>query len=232
MKRSKKYQEAMKKVDQNKFYSIDEATKSVKEVSYAKFEATINVNIKLALKDKQKKESVRGTIVFPNLVEEAPKVLVLADGADQETATKAGADYVGLEDLVKKIEEGFEDFSIVIATPDVMSKIAKLGKYIGRRGLMPNPKNGTVTKDLEKAIQSFKSGKTNFKMLEGGIFQFKVAKSSMTEAQIKENLVAFLKAVNSEVKKFGENIFKSISISPTMGPAIYLDLNSVKENLN
>jgi large subunit ribosomal protein L1 len=231
MKRSKKYLEAKSKVEKSKNYSLDEAVTIVKEVVYSKFDNTIDIFVQLNLKDKQKKESVKGTVVFPNKLGSDVKVAVLAEKADQEKAKKAGADFVGLDDLIKEIENGKSDFDVVIATPDVMAKIAKLGKYIGKKGLMPNPRNGTVTKDVEKAIASFKAGKSSYKMKEGGVFQYKIAKSSMTPDQIKQNLVEFMKSINSEVKKFGDGIYSKISISPTMGPVIHLDLNSVKEKL-
>lgn len=228
MKRSKKYIEAKKSIVSSKTYPLEEASQLIKKVSYSKFDGTINISVKLSLKDKQKKDSIRGTVVLPNLLGEAPKVAVICDVSDQEKAKKAGADYVGLDDLIKKIEEGLMDFKVLIATPDVMSKVARLGKVIGKTGLMPNPKNGTVTKDVEKAIESFKSGKTNFKMVEGGLFQFKVAKVGMTEAQIVANVTAFMKSLENEIKKYGENMIKYVGISPSMGPAIYIDPSSIK----
>lgn len=226
MKRSKKYKEAASKLQAGKKYSVEESSKLVKEISYSKFDASIDLIMRLGLKDKQKKESVKGTIVFPNLIGTAPRVAVIADGADINTAKEAGADHAGFDDLVKKIEGGWTEFDVLIATPKVMPQIAKLGKVIGKMGLMPNPRNETVTTDVAKAVKNYKSGKSSFKMVQEGVFQVRFAKAKMTDAQIAENLKAILKGIYEEIKKFGDDVIKDISIVPSMGPRIRLDVKS------
>ena len=227
MKRSKRYKSEVKKIDKSKKYTKEEALKVAKESASSKFDESIDAIIRLNLKDKQKKESVRGTVSFPNIVGESPVVVVIADSADQKKAKTAGADHVGLEDLIEKIDKGWTEFDVLIATPAVMPKIGKLGKVIGARGLMPNPKNDTVTNDVERSVKNFKAGKTNFKMSEQGSFQIRFAKSKMTEEQIVENLNELMNSINDAVKKFGENIIKSVTISSTMGPAIKVDVNTL-----
>ncbi len=231
MSRTKKYQEALKKIDKNMNYSLDEAVNLVKEVSYSKFDGSVELQITLNLKEKQKKESIKGTVTYPNVIGDVSRVAVIAEASDQKEAKAAGADEVGLDDLIEKIEKGWMEFDVLIATPETMPKVAKLGKFIGKQGLMPNPKSGTVTSDVQKAVKSFKAGKTSYKMIEGGIFQVKVGKISMEEGKIKENIIAFIKSLNSEVKKLGENIYKQVKIAPSMGPSIKLDVNSLLEEV-
>lgn len=223
MKRGKKYAASALKVQKAKLYSVDDAVKLVKETASTKFDSSVDALIKLNLKDKQKKESVKGTVTFPNQIGKVAVVAVIAELSDQKEAEKAGADFVGMEEIVKKIEGGWTDFDVLIATPEVMPKIAKLGKYIGKSGLMPNPKNETVTKDIEKAVKSYKAGKVAYKMYDGGVFQIRFAKASMTEDQIKENLKVVVNNIKDETKKFGEGVLKSINISSSMGPAIKID---------
>jgi large subunit ribosomal protein L1 len=226
MARSKKYKEAKEKIDSKKEYSLDEAIKLAQETSISKFDGSVDVTINLNLKDKEKKQAIKGSIVFPNSFATETKVAVLADTADQKKAKAAGADVVGLDDLMKKIEEGFRDFDVLIATPDVMPKIAQLGKYIGKLGLMPNPKSGTVAKNVEEAIKSFKAGKINFKMSDSGTFQQKIGKTSMDDAQIKENFLAFFKSLSSEVSNLGKEKIKAVLLCSTMGPSVKVDVNS------
>jgi len=214
-----------------KKYSVDEALKLIKEVSFSKFDGSVDLRITLNLKDKQRKEAVRVSIVFPNSIGNEQIVAVIADANNQKIAKASGADHIGLEDLIEKIEKGWTEFDVLIATPDVMSKVAKLGKVIGQKGLMPNPKTGTVTQDVEKAVKSFKAGKITLKMQEGGIFQIKFGKVSMEEAKLKENFTTLIRAISDEIKKFGDQVYKDMKISPTMGPGINLDINSVKELL-
>jgi large subunit ribosomal protein L1 len=192
-----------------------------------KHHSSIDAQISLNLKEKQKKESVRGTISFPNSIGEAPKIAVIAESADQKKAKDAGADFVGLEGLIEKIDKGWTEFDVLIASPSVMIKVAKLGKVIGAKGLMPNPKNDTVTQDIEKSVKNFKAGKTNFKMNEAGMFQISFAKASMKEEQIIENFKELMTSINDSTKTLGENILKSIIISSSMGPSIKVDVNTI-----
>jgi large subunit ribosomal protein L1 len=227
MKRSKRYNLEEAKIDKNKKYTIVEAIQKSVETSSTKFDSSIDAQISLNLKEKQKKESVRGTISFPNSIGEAPKIAVIAESADQKKAKDAGADFVGLEDLIEKIDKGWTEFDVLIASPSVMIKVAKLGKVIGAKGLMPNPKNDTVTQDIEKSVKNFKAGKTNFKMNEAGMFQISFAKASMKEEQIIENFKELMTSINDSTKTLGENILKSIIISSSMGPSIKVDVNTI-----
>jgi large subunit ribosomal protein L1 len=229
MKRSKKYKKAVKQIDKSKEYDLNKALDLLDEISYANFDESVELVISLNIKDKQKKESVRGSITFPNSLGDPATIAVIAEKPDQKKAEEAGADFVGLDDLIKKIEEGFTDFDILIATPEVMQKVAKLGKHIGRLGLMPNPKTGTVTKNVGDAVKSFKAGKTNYKMNSDGTFQLKVANMSMDRDQILENIKTFTDAVNRDVKRFGEDVYDRFIISTTMSPAIKIDAGSVLE---
>jgi large subunit ribosomal protein L1 len=225
MKRSKNYKKVISKIDKSKKYDIDEAIKLLPEISLTKFAGSIEMSVYLNLNDKQKKESVRGSYSLPNKFGKEIKVLVFCDEADRKKAE--GADFVGGEDLVKEIEAGKSDFDVVITTPGMMVKIAKLGKILGSKGLMPNPKNGTITTDLEGAIKTFKSGKKNFKMSEYALIVGVIGKTDMKPEQIKENIISFVKSIFAEVKKFNPAPFKAISLAPTMGPKISLDVNKV-----
>jgi len=231
MKRSKKYKEVIRKINNSTYYNVDEAIKLAKETSCTKFDSSIDLAMIFKLKEKDKKQSVRGNIIFPNNIGKEVKIAVIGELPEQKIAKSAGADFVGLDDIIKKIEEGWIDFDVLITHPKIMPKIAKLGRYIGKKGLMPNPKNGTVTNDIEKAVKSFKAGKTNFKMNEDGSFQMKIAKVSMDTQQIKDNLLAFVKAVLRELGGIKKENCKSIILSSTMGPSIKVDINSIFEQI-
>ncbi len=223
MKRGKKYNEVIKKFDKTQKYSLDEASKLLPELSTSKFEGSIEVHMKLESKGKKKEGSVRGSIVLPNQTGSSKKVAVIAESKDHKKATEAGADKVGLEDLIKEIEGGKIDFDVLIATPEVMPKIASLGRILGPKGMLPNPKNETVTADLERVVKSYKAGKLDFKMSDDLVVQAKVATTKMTPEQIKENLIAFFKAVYNESKNISPTPFKSVVLSPSMGPGIKLE---------
>lgn len=229
MKRSKKYKEARKLVDSKKHYTLDETLKLIPKVSTSKFDASIELHILLQLTDKQKKESIKGSLILPHKVGHDIRVAVITKPEQQEEASEA--DIVGFEDLIKKIEEGEDNFDVLIATPDVMSKLASLGKILGPKGKMPNPKNGTVTKDIKKTIKSYKEGKLNFRAdKQGGIHQM-VGKVSMKKEDIKENVKSFLKVVSKETKKYNPIPFKSVHMAPSMGPGIKLDITSLMKEL-
>lgn len=214
-------------VDTQKMYSLEEAISLVKQTSKTKFAGSVDVDILLNLSEKQKKETLSGSVVLPHQVGESARVAVLAEGEDQARARKAKADIVGLEDLIKDISGGKIDFDILIATPSVMRHMAKLGKVLGPRGLMPNPKNETVTTNLEKVIESYKAGKLNFKSTEQMTVRSRIAKVDMEDSAVAENFTAFVKAVFAEAKKFGTQPFKKITLSPTMGAGIKVDINSL-----
>ena len=224
-KRGKRYNEAVSKIEKGKLYTKEEAIKLVKETSNAKFDTTIEIAINLNLDTKKADQQLRGAIVLPNGTGKTKKVLVLARGAAQDAAREAGADYVGDMDMIAKIEqENWFDFDVIIATPDMMPVLGKLGKVLGPKGLMPNPKTGTVTTDTAKAVKEVKGGRVEYRTDSYGNVHVIVGKVSFTEEQLLENINAFvsliLKSKPSVVK--GEYV-KNISIASTMGPGIKID---------
>jgi len=222
MKRSKKYLEALKKVDTKKKYSPLDAMTLLPQISLTKFAGSVDVEIIMALNEKQKKETVRGSFIFPNQFGTQTKILVFAEKADQAKAV--GADIVGAEELVPEIEAGKLQFDVVLCTPAMMPKIAKLGRTLGTKGLMPNPKNGTITVNLAEAVKKFKAGMRQFKMKEVGRINGVIGKTDMAPEKLVENYQAFVGAVNNELKKFGANPTKSIAVAPTMGPSLNIQI--------
>ncbi|HOJ49587.1 MAG TPA: 50S ribosomal protein L1 [Spirochaetota bacterium] len=227
MKRGKKYLEALKKIDKNKAYSISEGVTLAKQTSYVKFDESIEIVIRLNI---EQKHTIRGSMSLPNSIESKEKrVVVFAEGNYAEDARKAGADYVGLDDLIEKIKGGWLEFDVAIATPDVMKSLGKLGPILGKRGLMPNPKDGTVTQEITKAVSEFKKGKINYRADKTGIVHNKIGKVSMDDAKVLENIKALydeiLRKKPSDIK--GEYI-KSIYLCTTMGPGIKIDKLSLK----
>ena len=228
MKKGKKYVEVSKLVDKNKLYTSEEAVKLVKETNPAKFDASVELAMRLNLDTKKADQQLRGALVLPNGTGKTKKVLVLARGAQAEAAREAGADYVGDMDMIAKIEqENWFDFDVIIATPDMMPVLGKLGKLLGPKGLMPNPKTGTVTMDTAKAVKEVKGGRVEYRTDSYGNVHVLVGKVSFTEEQLLENIKAFIslimKSKPSVVK--GEYI-KNISVSSTMGPGIKIDSKS------
>jgi large subunit ribosomal protein L1 len=225
MKKSKKYQESAKKVEKNKRYDPVEALDLAKEANYSKFPGSINVEIILNLTDKQKKEAIRGSYVLPHSFGKTVKILAFADKGD---LLESGADIIGGEELIPQVEKNEIVFDVVISTPAMMPKIARLGKVLGTKGLMPNPKNGTVTTDIKSTVEKFRKGMKNFKADESSKINGVIGKTDMETAKLTENFKAFMAAVFNEVKKFGTNPYKSISMTPTMGPKISIDTSKVK----
>ena len=226
-KRSKKYTEAFSKVEKGKVYGKEEAIKLVKETSISSFDGTVDVAVRLNLDTKKADQQLRGAIVLPKGTGKTQKVLVIAAGPKATEAKEAGADYVGDMDMIEKIEkENWFDFDTIIATPDMMPKLGKLGKVLGPKGLMPNPKTGTVTLDVAKAVADVKAGKVEYKTDSFGIVHSIIGKVSFSEEDLLANLNAFvgqiLRIKPATVK--GEYI-KSISISSTMGPGIKVENN-------
>ena len=225
MKKGKKYVEVSKLVEKHKLYTKEEAVKLVKETNPAKFDASVELAMRLNLDTKKADQQLRGALVLPNGTGKTKKVLVLARGAAQDAAREAGADYVGDMDMIAKIEqENWFDFDVIIATPDMMPVLGKIGKVLGPKGLMPNPKTGTVTTDTAKAVKEVKSGRVEYRTDSYGNVHVIVGKVSFTEEQLLENINAFvsliLKSKPSVVK--GEYV-KNISIASTMGPGIKID---------
>lgn len=212
----------------NEAKNLNDALAMLPKLSISKFDGSVDIDIVLNLKESQKKESVRGSVTLPNRFGEDKKVIVFCDEKDAKVALSAGATLAGMESLAEKVEKNEVEFDIVLATPSAMPKLVKLGKVLGPRGLMPNPKNGTISDDIESMVKSFKSGKSNFRMTpDQGTVRASIAKVSMTSEQIKENLQAFLKAVFSEVKKLNPQPFKRVTLSPSMGPGVKLELSDI-----
>lgn len=214
-------------IDTNRTYTLEEAAKLLPELSLSKFVGSVDVDIVLNLKEKQKKESIRGSVTLPFSMGDEKKVVVICEEKDEKAALAAGANKAGLS-VVDDIANGKIDFDVVIATPSVMGQLVKIGKILGPKGLMPNPKNGTVTTDVDKAVKSFKAGRLNFKSVpDQGAIRLKVAKLDMPVENIQENIIALLKVVFAESKKLSSNPFKKVTVSPTMGAGLKLDVNDI-----
>ena len=228
MKKGKKYVEASKKVDKNTLYSKEEAIKLVKETATTKFDSTVEVAIKINLDTKKADQQLRGSFVLPNGTGKTKKVLVIAKGEAANAAKNAGADYVGDTDMIEKIQnENWFDFDVIVATPDMMAQLGRIGRVLGPKGLMPNPKTGTVTMNTAKAVEDIKKGMVSYKTDSFGNVHTIIGKVSLTEGQLLENLTyvynTIVKVKPSTVKG---NYIENISVASTMGPGIKLDKNS------
>ncbi len=223
----KKMEAAKQKIDKGREYSIEEAIKLLKECKYTRFDETVEMAINLGVDPKKSDQVVRGTILLPHGTGKSVRVLVFAKGEKEKEAREAGAEYVGAEDLIEKIQKGWLDFDKAVATPDVMGLVGKLGKILGPRGLMPNPKLGTVTFDVAKAVKELKAGKVEFATDKGGIVHIPVGKVSFDDIKLIENarsvISSILKAKPASSKG---KYLKKITISSTMGPGIKVDINS------
>ncbi len=228
-KRGKKYTEAKNKVDRTKRYDLDGGIKLLKETARAKFDESVDMAIRLGVNPKHSDQMVRGTVVLPNGVGKSVKVLVFAKGEKEKEANEAGADFTGAEDLVEKITGGWMDFDKAIATPDMMGTVGKLGKILGPRGLMPNPKVGTVTFEVGRAVKELKAGRVEFKVEKTGIVHATVGKISFEPDRLKENVLALMDViVRAKPASSKGTYLKSIAISTTMGPGIKLDPNELR----
>jgi len=227
MKRSKRYNEAFSKVDRSVEYGVEDAVKILKEVSTAKFDETIEIAMRLGIDPRHADQMVRGTVALPHGTGKTIKVLVLTKGDNAKAALDAGADYAGLDEYVEKIKGGWLDFDVVVASPDVMSIVGRLGKVLGTRGLMPNPKSGTVTADVASAVKEIKAGKIDFRVDKTGIIHTGIGKVSFDENKIIDNIRALINTVVKLRPASAKGTYlKSISLSSTMGPGILLDTNS------
>lgn len=228
-KRGKRYLESIKKIDRTARYDLDTGIKLLKETKPAKFDESVDIAIRLGVNPKHADQMVRGTVVLPHGLGKPVKVLVFAKGEKEKEAKEAGADYVGAEDLVEKISSGWTDFDKAIATPDMMGMVGKLGKILGPRGLMPNPKVGTVTFDVAKAVKELKAGKVEFRVDKTGIVHTAVGKISFDEDKLKENILALMDVIiRSKPPSSKGTYLKSVAISTTMGPGIKLDPNALR----
>ena len=225
---SKRMKAATQGLDRNKFYSIEEAVKLVKERAKAKFDETIEMAFNLGIDPKQSDQNVRGVISLPHGTGKTVRVAVFAKGERAEAAKKAGADIVGADDLAEKVQAGQMDFDRVIASPDMMVTVGKLGKVLGPRGLMPNPKLGTVTNDVAEAVKAAKGGQVEYRAQKEGIVHAGVGKASFSEQALVENVKALINAVNRAKPSGSKGTYlKKVSLSSTMGPGLKLDLTSL-----
>ncbi len=230
MKRGKKYQEAVKKVDRSKNYSFVDAAQIVKDCSYAKFNETVELSVKLTLK---KSQSVRDTVVLPNQFSAQKKVLVFAKGDKAEEARANGAAYVGDSDLIEQIKNGWMDFDVAVATPDMMKDVGKLGPILGRRGLMPNPKTQTVTNDIKGALAELSKGRVEFRSDKTGVVHLAVGKVNMESAQIAENAQAILaEIIRKKPSDAKGDYVVSIALSSTMGPGVHVEVKDAVDAAN
>ncbi len=231
-KRGKKYLEARSKVDRTRSYSLDEALDLVLQTAYANFDETVDIAVKLGVDPRHSDQIVRGACNLPHGTGKSPKVLVFAKGEKEKEAREAGADYVGGEELAEKIKEGWLDFDKVVATPDMMRVVGSLGRILGPRGLMPNPKLGTVTMDVGRVVKELKSGRVEFRVDKGGNIHAPVGKVSFGKEKLKENILTLLSTLMRLKPASSKGTYlKGITISTTMGPGVKVDPNSVKELL-
>jgi large subunit ribosomal protein L1 len=229
MKHGKRFTSASAKIAKNKFYSIEEAVGIVKEAATAKFNESVDIAVRLGVDPKKADQAIRGTVALPHGIGKEVRVLVMAKPPKDAEAKAAGADYAGLQEYVEKIQGGWADIDVIIAAPDVMVEVGKLGKILGPRGLMPNPKSGTVTADVATAVKEVKAGKIEFRVDKAGVVHSTVGKANFEKEKLADNVKAFLgmilKLKPSTAK--GQYI-KSIAISSTMGPGVPVDRNAVQ----
>ena len=228
-KRSRKYLEAAKLVDRNIRYSLTDACDLVKKTSITKFDATVELAVRLNLDSRKAEQNLRGAIILPNGSGKDPKVLVLTKGAKQKEAEAAGADFFGDTEYVEKIKGGWADIDVIIATPDVMVEVGKLGKILGPRGLMPNPKSGTVTLDVATAVKEVKAGKIEFRVDKAGVLHATIGKVNFEKEKLADNIRAFLATVGKLKPSTSKGQYvKSIFVSTTMGPSVQIDRTVVQ----
>ncbi len=227
-KKSKKYTEALSKVEKGKLYTLEEAVKLVKETSTSKFDGTVELAIRLNLDTKKNDQQLRGAIVLPHGTGKTKKVLVLAKGDQAKAATEAGADYVGDVDMITKIDkENWFDFDVIIATPEMMPLLGRLGKVLGPKGLMPNPKTGTVTVDTKKAVEDVKKGRVEYRTDSYANVHALVGKVSFDDEKLADNIRAFVEVIIKSKPQAAKGVYiKNISIASTMGPGIKVDPSS------
>src|SRR4051794_34252044 len=227
-KHGKKFAAASKQIAIDRVYSIEEAIPLVQKVKFAKFDETVDMSLRLGVDPKHADQMVRGTVVLPHGLGKSKRVLAIAGGEKQKEAQAAGADIVGGEEMVEKIQGGFMDFDAVVATPDMMRAVGKLGKVLGPRGLMPNPKTGTVTTDIAKAVQEIKAGKVEFRVDKTGIIHAPVGKSSFTSTNLIANAHALVDSiVKAKPAAAKGKYLRSVTLSSTMGPGVRIDTTHI-----
>lgn len=223
-KRGKRYLEALKLIDREGRYSLEEALELARQVAHAKFDETVEMAVKLGVNPRHADQMVRGSVVLPKGSGKSVRVLVFAKGDKEKEAQEAGADYVGAEDLVEKIQGGWLDFDRAIATPDMMGMVGRLGKTLGPRGLMPNPKSGTVTQDVARAVAEVKAGKIEFRVDKAGIVHASLGKISFSSEALQENAAALLEMlIKLKPASSKGQYIRGVAVSSSMGPGIKLD---------
>ncbi|MBP2258050.1 50S ribosomal protein L1 [Virgibacillus alimentarius] len=223
-KRGKKYQEAIKLIDRSKAYDIKEAVRILKETAKANFDETVEVAFRLGVDPKKADQQIRGAMVLPHGTGKTQRVLVFAKGDKVQEAEAAGADYVGDQDLINKINQGWFDFDVVVATPDMMAEVGKLGRVLGPKGLMPNPKTGTVTFEIEKAVKEIKAGKVEYRVDKSSNIHVPIGKISFDNEKLAENFVAIMETiVRVKPQTAKGNYVRNVSVTSTMGPGIKVD---------
>jgi large subunit ribosomal protein L1 len=231
-KRGKKYLESKSRIDAQKRYDFAEAVESALKSSFAKFDETVDVAVRLGVDPRHADQMVRGTVVLPHGIGKEVRVLVFAKGEKENEAKEAGADLVGNDELIEKIQGGWFEFDKVVATPDMMGAVGKIGRVLGPRGLMPNAKTGTVTFDVGKAVQELKAGKIDFRVEKAGIVHAPMGKVSFGVEKIVQNLSAFIDTIMRLKPSSSKGTYlKSIAISTTMGPGVRIDASLVKETV-
>lgn len=223
----KKYRAAAQLIDAERRYPIDDAVELLPRVSTSAFDGTIEAHLRLGIDPRHADQLVRGTVVLPHGTGRVTRVVVFAQGEKAQEALRAGADQVGGEDLVKKIDDGWFDFDVAVATPDMMGMVGRLGKKLGPRGLMPNPKSGTVTFDIERAVSEVKSGRVEFKVDRAGIVHVPVGRASFAAAQLTANIATLVDAVNRAKPSGAKGTYmRTLTVAPTMGPGVRVDIPS------
>ena len=224
MKKGKRYSAASANVEAGRAYGVDDGFKLIPQTAKAKFDETVEVTGKLGVNPKHPEEMVRGSVVLPNGTGKKVRVIVFAKGEKEVEGREAGADHVGAEDLIERIQKGWLDFDAAVATPDMMGAVGKLGKVLGPRGLMPNPKLGTVTFDVKKAVADLKAGKVEFRVDKAGNIHVPVGKASFGQEKLKQNFMALMEAVIKAKPASSKGVYlRSLFLSTTMGPSIKLD---------
>jgi large subunit ribosomal protein L1 len=227
--RGKRYLEAVKQIDRTRLYPPAEAIRLLRQVSYARFDPTVEVHIRTGLDPRHAEQMVRGSVVLPAGTGKRVRVLAFAQGEKAREAEEAGADYVGGEDLVKRIQEGWLDFDVAVATPDMMGMVGRLGRILGPRGLMPNPRTGTVSMDIGRVIREVRAGRVEFRVDKTGVIHGPIGKLSFSDEQLLENLGAFVDAVlRAKPATVKGQYIRSITLSTTMSPGIKLDLQQAQ----
>ena len=227
-KKGKKLQDAVKLIDRATFYSVEEAVALAQKTSTVNFDATVEVAFKLGIDTRKNDQQIRGAVVLPHGTGKTQKVLVFAKGEKAKEAQAAGADYVGDSDMVNKIQQGWFDFDVIVATPDMMGEVGKLGRVLGPKGLMPNPKTGTVTFDVTKAIEEIKAGKVEYRAEKAGIIHAPIGKASFDTEKLVENFLTVFDVVQKAKPAAAKGTYmKSVNVTTTMGPAIKVDAANV-----